>query len=70
MIERLPESGGNVLGVRASDRLTNSDYEEVWIPQLQEHSQTYGTIRLLLYLDENFRGWEAGAWEDAKGDDT
>lgn len=67
MIEFLPESDGNVLGVHASDHLTNRDYEEVWIPQMKDLIQTYGTVRLLLYLDEDFRGWEAGAlWEDTK----
>jgi hypothetical protein len=66
MIEFMPESGGNVLGVHASDHLTNRDYEEIWIPQMKDLIQTYGTVRLLLYLDEDFRGWEAGAlWEDA-----
>lgn len=35
MIEVLPESEGNVLGVRADGVLSGSDYEEVLIPRLE-----------------------------------
>jgi SpoIIAA-like len=67
MIEILPESDGNVLGVRASEKLTDEDYKSVWIPRLEETIRVHGKVRALLYLDEGFEGWEAHAlWDDAK----
>ncbi len=36
------------------------------IPQLEVAIEEYGKIRMLLYLDMDFQGWEAGtAWDDA-----
>ena len=67
MIEVLPESSGKVLGVRASDRLTDDDYRDVWLPKLEEILEAQGAIRILMHMDDNYRGWTAGAmWEDAK----
>lgn len=67
MIEVLPESEGNVLGVRASDTLTDDDYRNTWIPRLEALIQKHGQVRALLYMDEGFKGWSAGAlWDDAR----
>lgn len=66
-IEVLPESAGNVLGVRARGKLTALDYEELWIPKILTLIEAHGTVRLLLHLGEDFEGWELGAaWDDAK----
>jgi hypothetical protein len=67
MIEILPETQGNTLVVKATANLTTKDYEEVFIPKLKELIQKYGKVRAVVYLDENFEGWELGAmWDDAK----
>ena len=66
MIEILPESTGNTLAVKATETLTDADYKEVWIPALENLINEFGKINALLYLDENFQGWEPKAlWDDA-----
>ncbi|WP_027723174.1 STAS/SEC14 domain-containing protein [Maridesulfovibrio zosterae] len=67
MIEIMPESTGPMLAVKASKRLSEDDYAKVWIPALQEKIEKYGKGNCLLYMDENFEGWELKAmWEDTK----
>ncbi len=66
MIEIMPQSAGNILVVKAMEMLTSKDYEEIFIPRLTQLIDQCGKIRVLLYLDENFTGWESGAaWDDA-----
>jgi len=67
MVQILSESKGNILGIRATGRLTDQDYEEVLIPSLETIIKEHGMARLLCYMDENFSGLEMGAmWDDAK----
>ena len=67
MIEILPESSGNLVAARATGTLTGDDYAAVWEPRLRQAIEEHGKVRVLLYLDEAFDGWDAGAmWEDAK----
>jgi hypothetical protein len=67
MLEIMSESQGNVLAVKAQDKLTEGDYRELFIPTLEALLQEHGKVRLLFLLDESFAGWELGAlWEDAK----
>jgi len=66
MLELMPESRADILVLRASGHLTASDYEEMFIPLLEKLIKQYGHARVLLYLDEDFQGWEAEAlWDDA-----
>ena len=66
MIEILPESSGNFLAVNATEKLTADDYENVFIPKLEELIQNYERIRVLIFFHDNFTGWELEAmWEDA-----
>lgn len=66
-IEILSESEGNLLGVRARDKLTAEDYEQIWIPRIEKLIEEHGSVRLLLFMGEDFGGWELGAaWDDAK----
>lgn len=66
MIEIMRETKGNTLVVKATEMLTRYDYEEVFIPQLKQLIDQFGKIRAVLYLDDNFIGWELGAaWDDA-----
>ncbi len=67
MIEIMQESTGAMLAVKATKKLTGEDYTEVWIPALQKTLAEHTKGRCVLYMDENFEGWELKAmWEDAK----
>ncbi|UCE63807.1 MAG: STAS/SEC14 domain-containing protein [Nitrospirota bacterium] len=67
MIKILPESKGNIVGARASGTLTDQDYQEVFIPQLEKVIEEKGKVRLLLDLGQDFQGWTLEAlWQDAK----
>ncbi len=63
----MPESEGKVLVIKATEKLTVKDYEEVFIPALDDLIRKYEKCRVLMYLAEDFHGWELGAmWDDAK----
>ena len=67
MIEILPESKGNIIGVRASGTLTGQDYKEILIPRLEKVMEEKGKVRFLLDLGRDFQGWTLEAlWDDAK----
>jgi len=42
MIAFMPESEGNVVGLRASGKLTGADYERVLIPHLESLIERHG----------------------------
>ena len=66
MIEFMPESGGNVVGVKASGKLTDADYEQTLIPKLEAAFRQHGRLNLLFYMDRSFEGWSRdAAWDDA-----
>lgn len=66
MIEILPESEGKLLAIRASEKLTDEDYKEVFIPRMDQLMTEFGRIRVLISMADNFKGWEAAAmWDDA-----
>ena len=66
MIEIMPETEGNVLVVKATEKLTAGDYEEAFIPKINQLIEEYGKVRVVVLLAENFSGWEIGAaWDDA-----
>ena len=48
MIEFMDESAGNVVGVRASGKLTDADYKETLIPGLEKLFEQHGRLRVLL----------------------
>ncbi len=63
MFEKLAESTGNVVGYKASGKLTSDDYKTL-VPILDRLIEDSGKIRFLLYL-EDFHGWEMkAAWDD------
>ena len=69
MLEVMPESTGNILWLRADERLTDRDYREVFIPCLEGAIGEHGRVRVLFHLDPDFEGWTPGAlWEDLKLD--
>ena len=67
MIEVLPESQRNILGIKASGKLTHQDYTDVLIPRLETIIKEQGKARVLCNMGEEFHGWELEAmWDDAK----
>ncbi len=67
MIEIMPESTDSMVAVKASGKLTHNDYATVWIPALKKGIEAHGKIDGLLYMDEDFEGWELEAmWDDTK----
>ena len=66
-VEVMNESSENVLAIRASGKMTDDDYKDTWIPKMEELLKAHGSLRLLVYMDETFEGFEPGAmWEDTK----
>jgi len=66
-VEVMSESSGKLLAIRASGKLTDDDYKDVLIPRMNETLKAHGSMRLLLYMDDAFEGFEPGAmWEDTK----
>ncbi len=66
MITIMPETEGNMLAVKASEKLTSEDYEDIFIPHLKHLIDKFGEVRVVLFLDKDFIGWELGAaWDDA-----
>ncbi len=67
MITILPESHDNVIGIKASGKITDSDYKEVLIPKVDEILSKYDKSNFLYYLSDEFEGFELGAmWDDMK----
>lgn len=66
MFEIMPESSNNVVGVKASGKLTDIDYKQDLIPKLEGFFSRYGKLDVLFYMDEAFEGWDLeAAWDDA-----
>lgn len=68
MYELLPQTEGNVLGVRVSGAIAGDDYER-FRPIVDEKVRQHGKVRLLIHMDA-FGGWGDldAAWEDLKLD--
>ncbi len=63
MFEKMKESSGNVIGFRMTGKLTDADYKAV-APEFEDGIKKFGKIRLL-WLLQDFKGWEAkAAWDD------
>jgi len=67
MLTVMSQSHNNIMGVQGTGKVTQEDYQQVLIPQLEKVLKDHDKARFLYYLDESFTGWEVGAmWEDAK----
>ncbi len=64
MIEILKESKGNILGIKASGRLSGKDYEQVLTPRLEEVIHSHGRIRVIFVAEDDFEGFEVKAMID------
>ena len=63
MLEILPESQANILGVKATGTLTSREFQEVLVPRLKAIIQEHGQVRVLFSLDEDVQGWDLEALE-------
>ena len=61
MLEILPESQENILGVKATGKLTSREFQEVLVPRLKAMIQEHGQVRVLFSLEEDFQGWDLEA---------
>jgi hypothetical protein len=67
MLEVLPESAGNILIVRMTDRLTDRDYRDVLIPHLEAIFREHDKARLLMDTQDGFPIMEpAAVWDDLR----
>lgn len=67
MIKVLEGSDGNLLGIEATEKLTDEDYKKVLIPRMDEIIKKHGKARVLFQMGEEFHGWEPAAmWDDAR----
>ena len=67
MIEILPKSHDNILGIKASGKITAEDYEKILIPKINDILSEHATARFLYYISDEFEGFEVAAmWDDAK----
>jgi hypothetical protein len=58
---------GNILWFRLFGKLTEEDYTNNLIPELERSLEQYKKIRLLIQV-EYFGGWtQGGVWEELKG---
>ncbi|GAA5156343.1 hypothetical protein GCM10023321_31930 [Pseudonocardia eucalypti] len=69
MLELMDGPGGAIVAFRARDVLTQADNRDVLVPQLQAALAAADRIRVLVLMDETFRGWEArAAWTNTRLD--
>ena len=67
MMEVMPASKEDILAVRVTQKLTDDDYMQIFIPKLEEIIEKYGKARVLVYLDDGYSGIELRAiWDDLK----
>lgn len=63
-IETLPP---DVLGIRATGRITADDYRDLLLPRLNAKLAEHDRIKVLFVAPQEFRGYAPGAaWQDAQ----
>ncbi len=66
-VELHEESGGKILVIKLSEKLTKADYEH-FLPEVNRLIKQFGKLRLMVEM-HNFHGWTMGAlWQDIKFD--
>lgn len=61
MLQILPRSQGNVVGVTCSGKVTGQDYRDILLPTISRIIAEHGKARVLFDCDDNFMGYEAKA---------
>jgi len=69
VIEVMAQSAGNILGFRATGRLSQADYREVLEPCVRSLLERFETLKVLFLTDEPFDGWSpTAAWTNTMFD--
>jgi stage II sporulation SpoAA-like protein len=69
MIEFMDGTHDNILAVRFTGKLTEADYLRVLLPRVAAAAKKFGSVRALIYMDHDFKGWELkAAWANTKLD--
>ena len=67
MIRTLDQLPSGVLGFEAVGKLSATDYTDILAPALAEATENHGKLRIVMVVDDQFGGLEAGAlWQDLK----
>ncbi|MDB5198245.1 MAG: hypothetical protein JWO92_208 [Chitinophagaceae bacterium] len=64
MIEIINDLPENVVGFRATGKVTKEDYEKVLMPAVEVQSKKFNKINFLLWLDTDVSNYTLGAWID------
>ncbi|OBH91317.1 STAS/SEC14 domain-containing protein [Mycobacterium sp. E2733] len=63
MIDVTREGDSDVVGLRATNKLTSRDYRDVLTPTVQTLLDRFGKLKVLFLIDEPFAGWTLrAAW--------
>jgi hypothetical protein len=67
MLERIQDLPDELIGIRATGKVTRDDYQEVVVPALEEARREGRRIRFLFHFAPGFEGFTPGAaWEDLR----
>ena len=64
MIEIINDLPENVIGFRATGKVTKEDYENILMPAVDVQSKKFDKINFLLWLDTDVSNYTFGAWVD------
>ena len=65
MIEHLPTADADQLEFRFSGRITQADYDQIMIPNVEAALKDHDHIRILAIFDADFSGYDmSAAWAD------
>ena len=62
MITEIPHLPPNVVGFKATGKVTRADFDGVLIPAVDAEAKKQGTLNYLLVLDTDISNMSAGAW--------
>ena len=69
MIEFLPDSTDNIVGIRFTGKLSRHSYRDVLAPRIDSLLERHATLRVLILIDESFEGWSLpAAWANTMFD--
>jgi hypothetical protein len=67
VIEVMKDLPPNVVGLKATGKVTGKDYEEVVIPTVEARLKEHEKLRLLYHCGPEMTGFDlAAAWDDTK----
>ena len=62
MLELINEMPATAVGVKATGKISKSDYQQTLWPALQELYKNKGRVSLMLIVDTPLKNYSAGAW--------